>query len=254
MKGGGLTVAAFTQFTSREGEPQLHRHNVIANMAQRADGVDGKWRALNGRLLWHHQMWADSIGHEVLKEELESALPLRMELNADGTAYEIAGISERTKQALSSRRAQITGKTAALREVYESRHGHAPDERALWAMNQHSNWLTRQGKLECGGRGNPAAQLGGPVPGGGSRAAGHCEGRCRGSRGPGCKTPGGTPRGTGAGDAGGSGGGAGAARHLDRAAAAPRAVGALTQPALAGQTPADGTHVPGHPHPPGSWG
>src|SRR2546430_6323559 len=44
----GLLVASFPQHTNRDGDPQLHVHNAVANRVQRADKAesgDGKWRA-----------------------------------------------------------------------------------------------------------------------------------------------------------------------------------------------------------------
>ena len=46
----GGVVASFLQHTSREGDPQLHVHNAVLNLAQRADGLDGRWRTLHGAL------------------------------------------------------------------------------------------------------------------------------------------------------------------------------------------------------------
>ena len=48
----GYVAASFTEFTSREDDPQLHTHVVVAN---RVEGVDGIWRAIDGQLLYRHQ-------------------------------------------------------------------------------------------------------------------------------------------------------------------------------------------------------
>ena len=44
----GYVAASFTEFTSRADDPQLHTHVVVGN---RVEGVDGVWRAIDGRLL-----------------------------------------------------------------------------------------------------------------------------------------------------------------------------------------------------------
>ncbi|MGB5188222.1 MAG: relaxase domain-containing protein, partial [Acidimicrobiia bacterium] len=44
----GYVSAWFTEFTSRADDPQLHTHVVVGN---RVKGVDGIWRAIDGRLL-----------------------------------------------------------------------------------------------------------------------------------------------------------------------------------------------------------
>src|SRR5690606_34700848 len=42
----GLVAAAFDHWDSREGDPHLHTHVVIANRVQ---GADGRWRTLDSR-------------------------------------------------------------------------------------------------------------------------------------------------------------------------------------------------------------
>lgn len=42
--GGGFVAAAFRHRTSRAGDPQLHTHVVVSNMAQ---GPEGRWTALH---------------------------------------------------------------------------------------------------------------------------------------------------------------------------------------------------------------
>src|SRR5215472_16416484 len=52
--GKGLIAALFTHHISRDGDPQLHVHVAIANLVQRADGQDEKFRNLDTRAL-HNQ-------------------------------------------------------------------------------------------------------------------------------------------------------------------------------------------------------
>lgn len=44
----GLVAATFRHRTSRAGDPLLHTHVLVANLIH---GDDGKWSALDGRLL-----------------------------------------------------------------------------------------------------------------------------------------------------------------------------------------------------------
>ncbi|TCN27661.1 conjugative relaxase-like TrwC/TraI family protein [Kribbella orskensis] len=44
----GVIATAFDHWDSRGGDPQLHTHLVIANRVQ---GIDGRWRTLDGRVL-----------------------------------------------------------------------------------------------------------------------------------------------------------------------------------------------------------
>jgi conjugative relaxase-like TrwC/TraI family protein len=47
----GMVAASFLHRTSRAGDPQLHSHVLVANVAL---GEDGKWSAPYARLLYHH--------------------------------------------------------------------------------------------------------------------------------------------------------------------------------------------------------
>ena len=55
--GDGLVSALFAHHISRDGDPQLHVHAAIANLVQRADGADGKWRALDARQAYQMRLW-----------------------------------------------------------------------------------------------------------------------------------------------------------------------------------------------------
>ncbi len=63
----GLTVAAFRQTTSRLDDPQLHTHLVISAKVQTEDG---RWLALDARVLKHHQRALGGLYQSVLRAEL----------------------------------------------------------------------------------------------------------------------------------------------------------------------------------------
>src|SRR6185437_724354 len=48
----GLIAALFVHHISRDGDPQLHVHAAIANLALRADGADDRWRGCCTSLLY----------------------------------------------------------------------------------------------------------------------------------------------------------------------------------------------------------
>jgi conjugative relaxase-like TrwC/TraI family protein len=58
VSGQGLLAVGFDHRTSREGDPLLHTHLVVANRVQ---GPDGRWTALDGRDLYRHRLAADAI-------------------------------------------------------------------------------------------------------------------------------------------------------------------------------------------------
>ncbi len=99
----GLTVARFDHRSSRTGDPLLHTHAVIANVAT---GVDGRRAALDGTALY---AWASTAGHLYqarLRAELVARLGVRFEQPYNGLA-DIAGMPRGVIDAFSSRRRQI---------------------------------------------------------------------------------------------------------------------------------------------------
>jgi conjugative relaxase-like TrwC/TraI family protein len=69
--GQGLLAVGFDHRTSREGDPLLHTHLVVANRVQ---GPDGRWTALDGRDLYRHRLAADAIYRASYQRELVRTL------------------------------------------------------------------------------------------------------------------------------------------------------------------------------------
>jgi hypothetical protein len=67
VAGQGLLAVGFDHRTSREGDPLLHTHLVVAN---RVRGPDGRWTALDGRDLYRHRLAADAISRASYQREL----------------------------------------------------------------------------------------------------------------------------------------------------------------------------------------
>ena len=96
-------VATFRHDTSRNLDPQLHTHCVIANMVQ---GGEGKWRTMVNDGLYRQQKAISAIYRAELAEGL-GRLGYEIErTHADGR-FEIAGVSRETIEAFSTRRAEI---------------------------------------------------------------------------------------------------------------------------------------------------
>jgi conjugative relaxase-like TrwC/TraI family protein len=71
VSGQGLLAVGFDHRTSREGDPLLHTHLVIANRVQ---GPDGRWTALDGRDLYRHRLAADAVYRASYQRELVRTL------------------------------------------------------------------------------------------------------------------------------------------------------------------------------------
>ena len=103
-EGGQKMVAAtFRHDTSRNLDPQLHTHAVIANMVQ---GEDGRWRSMANERLYESKMLIGAIYRSELARGL-ARLGYEIEkTHADGR-FEIAGVSREVVEAFSTRRAEI---------------------------------------------------------------------------------------------------------------------------------------------------
>jgi conjugative relaxase-like TrwC/TraI family protein len=141
----GFIVASFPQHDSRDGDPQLHVHNAIANLAQRADEADERWRALHAQPLFRNKGRYSTLAERYLGQELE-LLGLRTVLRPDGMALEIGGTTDEAMNAFSSRSKALRARTRELVMEYEAEHGHAPAKRAMWAIRQQATIETREAK------------------------------------------------------------------------------------------------------------
>ena len=101
--GQDMVAATFRHDTSRNLDPQLHTHCVIANMVR---GRDGKWRTMVDDGLYGGKMAIGAIYRSELAQGLAD-LGYRIEkTHADGR-FEIAGVPRGVIDAFSTRRAEI---------------------------------------------------------------------------------------------------------------------------------------------------
>jgi conjugative relaxase-like TrwC/TraI family protein len=101
--GRGFIAAAFRHRTSRLGDPTLHTHVLVANLAE---GADGRWTALDGRPLYQHARPAGFVYQAVLRYELARSLGLLFEEVEQGHA-DVAGVPVALRGEFSGRRRQI---------------------------------------------------------------------------------------------------------------------------------------------------
>jgi conjugative relaxase-like TrwC/TraI family protein len=99
----GLVAAGFRHRTSRAGDPHLHTHMLVANMAE---CVDGKWRTLDGRLLLLHAKTAGCLYEAHLRYELTRRLGVEWGPVHEGIA-DVVGIDQEVLNHFSDRRKEI---------------------------------------------------------------------------------------------------------------------------------------------------
>jgi conjugative relaxase-like TrwC/TraI family protein len=99
----GIVAAAFRHRTSRAGDPHLHTHVLVANMAE---GPDGRWRTLDGRSLYQHAKTAGYLYEAELRAELTRRLGVEWGPVGNGIA-DLDGIPAAVLRQFSERRRQI---------------------------------------------------------------------------------------------------------------------------------------------------
>ena len=98
-----MVAATFRHDTSRNLDPQLHTHAVVANMVQ---GGDGKWRTMVDDGLFNGKMAIGAIYRAELAAGLRDLGYGIERTHADGR-FEIEGVSREVIDAYSTRRAEI---------------------------------------------------------------------------------------------------------------------------------------------------
>jgi conjugative relaxase-like TrwC/TraI family protein len=136
-------VTSFFQHDSRDGDPQLHIHNPILNLAECADG---KWRTLDSRGIHRHRAGAAALAERVTEEHLSRSLGVRFATRPDGKAREVVGMPAEANELFSSRRRAITPKTAELVAQFEARFNRAPSSLELDHIQRQATFATRQAK------------------------------------------------------------------------------------------------------------
>ena len=98
-----IVAATFRHDTSRNLDPQLHTHAVLANMVQ---GGDGKWRSMANEGLYAKQKLIGMLYRNELAVSLGKLGYGIEKTHADGR-FEIAGVARAAIEAFSTRRAEI---------------------------------------------------------------------------------------------------------------------------------------------------
>jgi conjugative relaxase-like TrwC/TraI family protein len=104
VSGQGLLAVGFDHRTSREGDPLLHTHLVIANRVQ---GPDGRWTAVDGRDLYRHRLAADAIYRATYQRELVRTLGVEWTAADTHGNRELQGMPEALIRGFCKRTGQI---------------------------------------------------------------------------------------------------------------------------------------------------
>ncbi len=111
VQGNGLLAVGFDHRTSRAGDPLLHTHVIVANRVQ---GPDGRWTALDGRDLYRHRLAADAIYRGAYQRALSRSLGVAWSEPDRWGNRELAGMPDDLLRVFSKRADAIDGEVERL--------------------------------------------------------------------------------------------------------------------------------------------
>jgi conjugative relaxase-like TrwC/TraI family protein len=146
----GLVAAAFTHRDSRAGDPDLHTHVAVANKVQT---LDGRWLAIDGRVLFKATVAASETYNTALEHHLRDSLGVRFAERADTDPglrpiREIVGADPALNRRWSARRASIENRRAELARDFQRDHGRPPTPLEMLHLAQQATLETRSPKHE----------------------------------------------------------------------------------------------------------
>jgi conjugative relaxase-like TrwC/TraI family protein len=143
----GVVAARFDHYDSRAGDPNLHSHLALANRVQ---GEDGVWRALDARLLHAAGVAMSELYDTLFADELTRRLGVTWHQVDRGPArnpgFEIAGIDPGLIDAFSTRSHHIAARTDQLIAAFTAEHGRPPSGPEVTRLRQTATLATRPAK------------------------------------------------------------------------------------------------------------
>ena len=144
----GMVATAFTHRDSRAGDPDLHTHVAVANKVQTDDG---RWLAIDGRVLFKANVTASETYNTALEKHLTADLGLRFEERPNEDTRkrpvrEIVGVDARLNEQWSARRASIQTRRGELAEEFQRTHGRPPTPVESIQLAQRATLETRDAK------------------------------------------------------------------------------------------------------------
>jgi conjugative relaxase-like TrwC/TraI family protein len=146
----GLVAAAFTHRDSRAGDPDLHTHAAVANKVQT---LDGRWLAIDGRVLFKATVAASETYNTALEHHLHDRLGIRFADRPDTDpgkrpVREIVGVDPALNQRWSNRRVLIKNRQSDLAARFQCDHGRPPTPVEALQLAQQATLETRDAKHE----------------------------------------------------------------------------------------------------------
>ena len=138
----GIVAASFRQHTSRALDPQLHTHLVIAN---RVKSPDGRWLALDARLIKRDQQTLSALYHASLRAELTDRLGVRWKEPEHGIS-EMSDVPEALLTEFSTRTAAVARRIDEKLDRFVETMGREPTPRERWQLEREAAMDSRPAK------------------------------------------------------------------------------------------------------------
>src|SRR5699024_6080715 len=133
----GMIATRFRHHDSRDGDPQLHDHVVVANKVYDAHG--DRWRTLDGAALYRSAVSASEHYNQRLVAHL-SARGFSFSPRSTGPGkrpvMEVDGIDPRLMSQSAKRSVAIRARTRELVDAYVREHGREPDTTLMHQLRQ----------------------------------------------------------------------------------------------------------------------
>lgn len=144
----GIIAAAFDHWDSRAGDPQLHTHVVIQNLARSSS--DGQWRTLDSRGLHKWAVALSEAYNGILSDRLTDRLGWsfdnRQRPHSKHPRYEVTGVANELSDHFSQRSVDIIAAKDQMIDDYVATHGRHPTTDQILKMRQKANLATRPHK------------------------------------------------------------------------------------------------------------
>lgn len=155
----GWTVGQFLQYTSREGDPQLHVHGPILN---KQVCHDGEARALDTALVMANKVGAGAIADRVLQQSIthrlaEKGIGVEWRTRPDGVSREIVGVDQDAMDLFSKRTVRMGPKLEKKIEQFRDTFGREPNRLEEYRLAKEASLGTRAAKAKYGNVSNAEA-------------------------------------------------------------------------------------------------
>jgi len=147
VRTGGMLATAFDHWDTRTGDPNLHTHVVVANKVQ---GPDGQWRALDSRALHHATVAVSELYDDLIADHLTARLPVSWGWRDRGErrtpAFELDGIPDGLLATFSTRSVQVDNAMRDRLKTFTEAHGRSPNRVEVLKLRQQATRASRPAK------------------------------------------------------------------------------------------------------------